>query len=222
MGVAISLITPQDMRNLRRIEKFTRQHIPQAQFPTEEQIRAKREAQLVEQIVVWLKRDRSKVERKIVEQLVQEGYDPLDIAAASLKIARVEEKKRPIHTLSKVYPLKNRQGKRGLRGPHQESRTRNSNTRLGNERFKSNKSHEDGMVRMTLNAGQTHGLRPADVVGTIAYHADIPGHTIGAIKIRAEHTLVDVPEQFVGQVLAKNGDYRVRKQHITIHRAKGS
>lgn len=222
MGVAISLITPQDMRNLRRIEKFTRQHIPQAQFPTEEQIRAKREAQLVEQIVVWLKRDRSKVERNIVEQLVQEGYDPLDIAAASLKIARAEEKKRPIHTLSKVYPLKNRQGKRGLRGPHQESRTRNSNTRLGNERFKSNKSHEDGMVRLSLNAGQTHGLRPADVVGTIAYHANIPGHTIGAIKIRSEHTLVDVPEQFVGQVLAKNGDYRVRKQHITIQRAKGS
>jgi len=221
-GVAISLITPQDMPNLRRIEKFTRQHIPQAQLPTEEQIRAKREAQLVEQIVVWLKRDRSKVERKIVEQLVQEGYDPMDIAAASLKIARVEEKKRPIHTLSKVYPLKNRQGKRGLRGPHQESMTRISNTRLGNERFKSNKSHEDGMVRLTLNAGQTHGLRPADVVGTIAYHADIPGHTIGAIKIRAEHTLVDVPEQFVGQVLAKNGDYRVRKQHITIQRAKGS
>ena len=222
MGVAISLITPQDMRNLRRIEKFTRQHIPQAQLPTEEQIRAKREAQLVEQIVVWLKRDRSKVERKIVEQLVQEGYDPMDIAAASLKIARAEEKKRPIHTLSKVYPLKNRQGKRGLRGPHQESRTRNSNTRLGNERFKSNKSHEDGMVRLSLNAGQTHGLRPADVVGTIAYHANIPGHTIGAIKIRSEHTLVDVPEQFVGQVLAKNGDYRVRKQHITIQRAKGS
>jgi ATP-dependent RNA helicase DeaD len=222
MGVAISLITPQDMRNLRRIEKFTRQHIPQAQFPTKEQIRAKREAQLVEQIVVWLKRDRSKVERNIVEQLVQEGYDPLDIAAASLKIARAEEKKRPIHTLSKVYPLKNRQGKRGLRGPHQESRTRNSNTRLGNERFKSNKSHEDGMVRLSLNAGQTHGLRPADVVGTIAYHANIPGHTIGAIKIRSEHTLVDVPEQFVGQVLAKNGDYRVRKQHITIQRAKGS
>jgi hypothetical protein len=70
--------------------------------------------------------------------------------------------------------------------------------------------------------GQAHGLRPAGVVGTIAYHADIPGHTIGAIKIRAEHTLVDVPEQFVGQVLAKNGDYRVRKQHITIQRAKGS
>ena len=93
---------------------------------------------------------------------------------------------------------------------------------MANERFKSNQSHEAGMVRLTLNAGKTHGLRPADVVGTIAYNADIPGRTIGAIKIRADHTIVDVPEQFVSQVLAKNGDYQVRKQRITIERAQQS
>ena len=50
--------------------------------------------------------------------------------------------------------------------------------------------------------------------------AVIPGRTIGAIKIRAAQTVVDVPEQFVQQVLAKNGDYQVRKQLITIERAK--
>jgi hypothetical protein len=44
--------------------------------------------------------------------------------------------------------------------------------------------------------------------------------TIGAIKIRAAHTVVDLPEGFVGQVLAKNGDYQVRKQLITIEKAK--
>ena len=68
--------------------------------------------------------------------------------------------------------------------------------------------------------GKTHGLRLADVVGTIAYHPDIPGRTIGAIKIRAEHPILDVPEQFVQQVLANNGGYQVRKQRITIERAK--
>ena len=75
------------------------------------------------------------------------------------------------------------------------------------------------MVRLTLNRGRSHGVNPNDVVSTIAYHADIPGRTIGAIKIRAHDTIVDVPENFVQQVLAKNGDYLVRKQHITIKRA---
>jgi ATP-dependent RNA helicase DeaD len=79
---------------------------------------------------------------------------------------------------------------------------------LANEQFKSNQSHKASLVRLIANAGKTHSLRPADVVGTIAYHSDIPRRTI---KIRAEHTIVDVPEQFVQQVLAKNGDYQVRQ-----------
>ncbi len=44
--------------------------------------------------------------------------------------------------------------------------------------------------------------------------------TVGAIKIRAAHIVVDVPEGFVQQVLAKNGGYPVRKQLITIGKAK--
>jgi ATP-dependent RNA helicase DeaD len=216
-GVAISLVTPQDHRHLRRIETYTRQQILLAQLPTEDEILALREARLVERTLVWLKRGRYRREREMVEQLVEQGYDPLEIAAATLKMARADEKKRPIHPLRKVGPLNtNRKKRRGRR----ESGLRNSNIRLGNERFKSKQSHEAGMVRLMLNAGKTHGLRPADVVGAIAYHADIPGRTIGAIKIRAEHTIVDVPEQFVGQVLAKNGDYQVRKQRITIERAE--
>lgn len=217
-GVAISLVTPQDYRHLRRIETYTRQQIPLAQLPTEEEILALREARLVERMLVWLKRGRCKKERTIVEQLVEDGYDPLEIAAATLKMARADdEKKRPIYPLSEVRPVNTRRKKRGDR---RESRNRNSNIRFANKQFKSYQSHEAGMVRLILNAGKTHGLRPADVVGTIAHHADIPGHTIGAIKIRAEDTIVDVPEQFVGQVLAKNGGYKMRKQWITIERAK--
>lgn len=64
--------------------------------------------------------------------------------------------------------------------------------------------------------GKTHSLCPAEIVGTNAYHADIPGRTIGAIKIRAEHTFLVVPEQFVQQVLAKKSGSQVRKQRITI------
>jgi ATP-dependent RNA helicase DeaD len=59
-------------------------------------------------------------------------------------------------------------------------------------------------------------VRPADVVGTIAYHADIPGSTIGKIHIENKHTLVDVPEEYVAKVLAKTGDYRIRNHMVTV------
>jgi len=80
----------------------------------------------------------------------------------------------------------------------------------------------DVISQTHTGTGKTHGLRPADVAGTDTYHADIPGRTIGAIKIRAEHTILDVPEQFVQQVLAKKRGDQVRKQRITIKREKQS
>lgn len=58
------------------------------------------------------------------------------------------------------------------------------------------------MVSLTLSKGKVHGVRPADVVSTIAYHANVPGGEIGRIHIEDQHTLVDAPERFVAQVLA--------------------
>ena len=75
------------------------------------------------------------------------------------------------------------------------------------------------MVRLSMSMGRSHGVRPADVVGAIAFHADIPGSTIGKIFIEDQHTLVDVPETLVSQVLAKTGKYVIRKQAFTVERA---
>ena len=72
------------------------------------------------------------------------------------------------------------------------------------------------MIRLSLNAGKAQGVQPNEVVGQIAFHADIPGHAIGAIQIQDEQTFVDVPERFVAQVLAKNGSYRMRNQAVSI------
>ena len=77
-------------------------------------------------------------------------------------------------------------------------------------------SHEPGMVRLNVNMGRVQGIRPNDVVGTIAFHADIPGSTIGKIFIQDKHTLVDVPEKYVARILAMNGNYNIRKQPISL------
>jgi ATP-dependent RNA helicase DeaD len=80
-------------------------------------------------------------------------------------------------------------------------------------------SHEHGMVRLTLSKGKMHGISPSEIVSTIAYHAEIPGHTIGKIFIQDKHTFVDVPEQYVAQVLSKAEKYRIHKQPVTVERA---
>jgi ATP-dependent RNA helicase DeaD len=74
------------------------------------------------------------------------------------------------------------------------------------------------MVRLTMNAGKAQGVRPNDVVGTLAYQADIPGYAIGAIRIQDQFTLVDVPEQYVAQVLDKAGALRLHRRPITLEK----
>ena len=76
------------------------------------------------------------------------------------------------------------------------------------------------MVRLKLNKGKMHGIRPNDVVGTIAFHANIPGYTIGKIRIEEKQTFVDVPEDLVEQVIQHNGNYRIGKEKFSLSKAK--
>jgi len=243
-GIAISLVPVFEKRRLKDIERFTRSKLVQGVIPTTEAILERRQTEIVRQLTVWLTRGRCKTERAIVEKLVSEGVDPLEIAAVSLKIARGDEKQRPIAPmteLNEVRPLRPVRPTRGGGAPRREaveSRSSFAEKRAytGDKRnserpahIKSHEgfpgakfggtSHEPGMVRLTMSMGKMHGIRPSDVVGAIAYHADIPGNTIGKIHIEDQHTLVDVPEQFVDQVLAKAGKYSIRKQAFTVEKA---
>ncbi len=210
-GVAISMITRRDMYRLRKIENYTRQKIAEMSLPTVEEIKAKRDAQAQEKLLVWLNRDRCKAERELVEQMVEEGYDPLDVAAAALKMVRAADNERPIEPIGRAQS----KNKRDRNNNHDNNRRNNRNDRRQKSSNRK-QSHESGMVRLHVNAGKEAGIRPNDIVGSIAYFADIPGRAIGAIQIEQDHTLVDVPEQFVKQVLAKKDDYQIRRQRIEI------
>lgn len=205
-GIAISLVTLKDLWHLHRIEKYTKQEITQIKIPTIAEIEAQREAQLQEQIMVWLKRGGGQKELQVVSRLIEMGYDPLQIAAIALKMARGEEKQRPIATITEI------EDKRSQKNRHGVKRDQKNNGDNG--------SFEKGMVRLTLSAGKSQGLQPTDVVGTIAFRANIPGSAIGHISIFDKHTLVDIPQQYVAQTLAKAGKFRIRKNAVTLSLTK--
>ena len=220
-GIAISLVTPGELHQLSRIERYTKQRVFQFELPTENEIRERREQHWVEKLSIWLERGRCRREQEIVEDLVSSGHDPVKVAAAALKIVRNEEKERPIEHISEVRLSRSRkvdkrsktiQGK-GNRKPRRERKN-------GRTHGIRDDSHEEGMVRLSLARGRKHGINPGEVVGTIASKADIPGYVIGKILIRDQHTLVDVPEEYVSRVLGQTGAYNFREyQNVTIERA---
>lgn len=213
-GVAISLLTPRDTRMLRRIESYTRQKQTKSELPTKDAILQKRRDKLAERMKVWLTRGRYSNEMLIVEKMVEAGHNPMDIAAAALRVVREKDKEQAVENIAKVNEWKshpNRDYKKHNKG-RGKKRSRAS--------FASRKSHEAGMVRLSLDKGRADGVRPGEVVGTLAYHAKISGKVIGAISIQDDHTFVDVPEQFVEKVLEKNGSYRLRnKTKVRVERA---
>ncbi len=233
-GIAISLVTPKEKWQLHRIEGYTKHKIKQAELPTVAEIEEHREMVLKQQMQSLLNGHIHQREQRIVAELVEHGHDLLEVAAVALKLASAEESHRPIESISPVRGFGAKKSKRdrygdrrngysnGRRNNRRDSRQngryeKRSNGRNGNGSSKI--SHEQGMVRLSINHGKAHGVRPNDVVSTLAYFANIPGHSIGKIRVQDQQTLVDVPESFVEQVLANTGSYKIRKQNVKIQRA---
>jgi ATP-dependent RNA helicase DeaD len=207
-GIAISLITPKERWLMRRIESFTKQRVEQGRLPTEQEIIKRRDDKLVDQMMVWLNRGRCRREMDMAAQLVEDGHDPLEIAAAALKLAQAEDKQRPIEPLGQV----------------REFRARSPRPRVGREGFGKprrpmDQRLEKGMVRLSLSTGRAHGVTANHVVGSLSHHADIPGRAIGRINIFDNHTLVDVPGNLAARVLAKADTYRIGRRSVAVQRA---
>ena len=226
-GIAISLLTPYEQRRLRDIEHFTRRKMIQFTIPTVEDVEKRRETQLLEKLTKGMEHGHAKRELMLVNQLVAEGRDPLELAAVAIKLMRGEEKQGALAVIGEVRerdmrpdrPMQRGGPKRGdFPAPNAPARKFGDYNKAGGRSHDSS-SHERGMVRLTISKGKMHGIRPNEVVSSIAYYAEIPGNTIGKIHIHDKHTFVDVPEQYVTKVLSKAGLYRIRKQEITVEKA---
>jgi ATP-dependent RNA helicase DeaD len=213
-GIAISLLTPKDRWQLRRIEDYTRFKLERAELPTIQQIEHHRQALLMEQLEVWIRRGRCRREREMVDLLVQTGNDPLDVAAAAMKLARNDEKKRPIDPITPIKEELFRQRERksdrfSRRGPQGAG----PGARRGGDR-----DRDQDMVTLLLDIGRTDGISVNHVVAAIAHYSGINAGRLGKIRLESQQTTVDVPEPLVGQLLAKNGAYRIGRRTVTLQR----
>jgi len=210
-GVAITLVTPQEGWRVRKIEKYACCSISYSKLPSVDQILTHRDEQFMDLLADQLVQGRLERERDLVAKLAAAGCDPLDLAAAAIQLARVEEQHRPIEEIAEIRtpdkrraPSRRAQDKRAPRG--KQSRRKGG--------------REPGMVRLSMNAGRLHGLHPGEIVGAIAGTASIPGKAIGAIRINQRQTYVDVTQKHAALVLRKMRGWKLRGQAIVLERAR--
>ena len=185
-GVALSLVTPSETGLIRRIQSYVKREIPATPLPTIEDVQAIRDQRFADAFGQALEAETSDADRQLVLDLVTEGRDPMEVAAAALAMARASRPQPPLVHIHEP---------RGSRRPDRAAAPRGD--------------RDADMVRLALDAGRQAGVRPNMVVSAIARTADIPGRALGKILIEDRHTLVDVPADLVDRVLAQSGDVRL-------------
>ena len=207
-GVALSLVTPQDRGLLRRVERSAGRAIPQAELPSVDDVEAARAGRLRSAVADAFDAA-ADADRRFVLDLVAEGRDPMEVAAAALALARRARGEAPVEPI-RLPGARREHGRRD--GGHRPAPPRSHGADGG-------RGGEPGYVRLAIDAGYDAAVRPGQVVSAIARTADIPGKAIGKILIEDDRTLVDVPGDLADRVLAQSGDLRFGKRLAQVERA---
>lgn len=93
---------------------------------------------------------------------------------------------------------------------------------LTDEDFENTGAAEDGMARLFISVGKIDGIRPGDIVGSIAGESGIDGRLIGRIDMFDKYTFVEVPKENAAKVIEAMKAARIRGNSITIEPASGS
>jgi ATP-dependent RNA helicase DeaD len=238
-GAATLFVTPRERRMMREIERFTGTSIKPMRMPTVADVAARRVQQLKESIRKNVEEGDLEFYLQMVEDLVEEGrHDIAEIAAAAARMASIA---RPIaaerdtesasagaddQRSADTAPERARKA-RPFERPERPQRTERSERppRAGGAFARpgaaAGSPREEGRARLVMSVGKNEGIRPADVVGSIANEADIPGREIGPIEILDDVTYVTIPADAVGRVIGKVGGRRFRGKVLDIRVAEG-
>jgi ATP-dependent RNA helicase DeaD len=200
-GVATLFITPRERRMMREIERFTGTQIKPMKMPSRADVAARRIAVFKETLRKELAGGELDLYVEVVTQLADEGpFDMSDVAAAAARLA---------HGTRAV----------GADAPHEKSTPSSAaaphRDRKPDEERKP-RQDDDAKVRLSMALGKRDGIRPADVVGSIANEAGISGSEIGPIDIRDEITYVSIPARYRDDVIAKLGGARFRGSPVNL------
>jgi len=206
-GEAILFVSPREQRMLKTIERATRQSIAQMGLPPTEAINDKRIVAFKQKITQTLGAGDLQLFRDLVEQYSQEFTVPhLEIAAA---LGRLFQGNVPL--LLSAKPSKTAPGE----GENQSNEPRPP------RRERQECPCEEGKTRYRIEVGRFHGVQPGNIVGAIAGETGMNSKNIGKIKLYAEFSTVDLPNDMPVKLLKKLEKIWVSGQQLRIKPDEG-
>ena len=191
-GKAFTFCVGKEIYKLRDIMRYTKTKIQQQKLPTLSDVEEMKTNIYLEKIKGIIEEGHLTKYIHLVDRLMEEDYTSIDIAAALLKDHLSDVNADDIDALDDIN--------------------------LGGTELYGGEGEK--MVRLFINAGKKSKIRAKDIVGAIANEAGIPGKTLGEIAIFDEYTFVDVPNEFVRDILhgMKHAKIKGKRVHIEIEK----
>ncbi|PTL93795.1 RNA helicase [Halomonas litopenaei] len=201
-GVAITFAGFREGRKVGWLEQATGQKMAVMELPDEAAIRAHRDNVFHQRVIASVTKG-AEEQRALVERLVEEGYDPIELACAFSAMARADEA--PIGRLQ--APRKERNDRAPRDGKPQRRRE--------------SRGPSEGMTRYRVSVGHKDGVKPGQLVGALANEGGIEGARIGRIDIRNGFSTVELPNGLPASILAKMARARVAGRPLEISEDRG-
>lgn len=214
-GQAITFIGTHERRNLRAIEKATRQTLEEAHVPSPRDVSKHRLATLLKKAPERLERGRVELYREMIAEFVQEQeLDVMDLAVA-LAAMGVGDDGPGTGPQDEEFTGATLAGRDGDRREGSDRRDRRDRDDRPAPRT------EHGYTAYRIGVGHTHGARPPGIVGAITGEGNVAGKDVGKISIFGNFSLVEIRGGLSDEQLSAIGTARVGGRELRISEDTG-
>jgi len=220
-GRAITFVAGREIYKMQQIIRFTKGRVRRERVPSAEEVEEKRTNQFLETLRETLEAGNYERHDEMVDQLLELGYSPTDIASALIDIISRDKPREaePIREETRPAASSSSRPRRESTREARPSSAREEYSRGPGSRSEgptSAVSHEAGMTRLVMNVGKSGRIGPGDVVGLIANLAMLAREDIGAIRLLDRETYVDVADDCVPAVLKRLAGINFKGRKLAI------
>ncbi len=222
-GDAISFVTPRERNLVSAIERATRQPLTQMQLPSVEDVNVTRLARFDDRITEALgQAPRIEGFREIISHYVRHHDVPeVDVAAALAVVAPGES---PLLLEPEPARPPRAERDRGDRRERDDRPARGDRPDRGDRPERPERRQRPGgapMATYRIAVGRRHKVEPRQIVGALANEGGLSREDFGAIQIRPEFSLVELPADLPRETLERLDATRISGRLIELRPDRG-
>jgi ATP-dependent RNA helicase DeaD len=214
-GDAISFVTPRERGLVKMIERATRQELTEVPLPSVDEVNVTRLTRFDDRITAALgELDRIEGFRDIVAHYVRHHDVPeVDVAAALAVVAQGETPLLLEPDPEPARPARERRERpeRGERADRGEGRERGERPDRSERR-----APRQGFATYRIAVGRRQRVEPRQIVGALANEGGLRRDDFGAIDIKPDFSLVELPADLSPETLDRLSDTRISGRPIEL------